>query len=60
MTAERIAEHHVGRQDGAAYTFDPSQLPLDAGQLPTGIDLRLLIALPVVIRNDQGESDGQA
>ena len=34
----------------------------DAGQLPTGIDraLRLLIPLPVLIRNDQGESDGQA
>ena len=34
----------------------------DAGQLPTGIDraLRLLIPLPVLIRNDLGESDGQA
>jgi len=34
----------------------------DAGQLPTGIDraLRLLIPLPVLIRNDQGESHGQA
>jgi len=34
----------------------------DAGQLPTGIDraLRVLIPLPVLIRNDQGESDGQA
>ena len=34
----------------------------DAGQLPTGIDraLRLLIPLPILIRNNQGESDGQA
>ena len=34
----------------------------DAGQLPTGIDraLRVLIPLPVLIRKDQGESDGQA
>jgi len=33
-----------------------------AGQLPTGIDRapRLLLPLPVLIRNDQGESDGQA
>ncbi len=52
---------YVGREDDAAYTFDPQQLP-GAGQLPTGIDraLRLLIPLPVLIRNDQGESDGQA
>ena len=34
----------------------------DAGQLPTEIDraLRLLIPMPVLIRNDQGESDEQA
>ena len=34
----------------------------DAGLLPPGIDraLRLVIPLPVLIRNDQGESDGQA
>jgi len=34
----------------------------DAGQRPTQIDraLRRLILLPVLIRNDQGESDGQA
>lgn len=34
----------------------------DAGRLTTGIDraVRLLIPLPVLIRNEQGESDGQA
>ena len=34
----------------------------DAGQLPTAIDraLRSLIPVDVLIRNDQGESDGQA
>jgi hypothetical protein len=34
----------------------------DAGQLPTQIDraLRRLMLLPALIRNDEGELDGQA
>jgi hypothetical protein len=60
MTAERIAEHHVGRL--VRRTLSTHSSYPDAGQLPIRIDraLRLLIPLPVLIRNDQGESDGQA
>jgi hypothetical protein len=59
MTAERIAEHHVGAKTVRRTLLTHSGYP-DAGQLPTQIDraLRLLILLPVLIRNDQGESDG--
>jgi len=51
----------LGRQTVRRTLSTHSSYP-DAGQLPTGIDraLRLLIPLPVLIRNDQGESDGQA
>ena len=55
----------VGCKEGSAMvrrTLSTHSSYPDAGQLPTGIDraLRLLILLPVLIRNDQGESDGQA
>jgi hypothetical protein len=45
------------RRTLSTHSSDP-----DSGQQPTGIDraLRLLIPLPVLIRNDEGESDGQA
>ena len=54
----------VTRADAGKSSDEYRVIPLRemSGQLPTGIDraLRLLIPLPVLIRNDQGESDGQA
>jgi len=56
MTAERKAEHHVGAPKTVRRTLSTHSNYPDVGQLPSGIDraLRLLIPLPVLIRNDQG------
>ena len=61
MTAERLHNITLGAKTVRRTLLTHSGYP-DAGQLPTGIDrpLRLLNPLPVLTRNDQGESDGQA
>ena len=60
-SAARAWTNCYGRSSRRVESATHSGYP-DAGQLPTQIDraLRLLILLPVLIRNDQGESDGQA
>jgi len=61
MTAERLHNITLGAKTVRRTLLTHSGYP-DAGQLPTQIDraLRRLMLLPALIRNDEGELDGQA